>query len=314
MLDSVQDNMFYLQSDVINKVEVTKAQFVSLGPASLRFDLWGYLDFNVPTGNASDDTVFPFDVFGFGFTTNPNQSRAGLAFSGLAIAMTIADNKTSAATFETAAISFDPAPPASTPRNGSLYQAFALQLKGLLVGDDKNTPAAQNYLNVPTNAALAGIDGKPRWYALAFGLKMGTAGALAGKLGLDASLIVAWSPGSAPGDASYGVMIGLQLPGVTAKSKLLSLEGILALSIGSMRLTYDVPPNATQRYWVLWLTEIALKFMGLLKIPPNGSSSFVCFGNPDANGKPTALGWYAAYNQDEKKQSVVLADPQGSVR
>jgi hypothetical protein len=313
LLDSLQDNLFYLDSNIINKVEITKAQFVTVDATTLRFDLWGYVDFDVLQGPAADNTTFPFDAFGFGYAQKPTDTRQGLSFSGLSVLMTVAAQKVASSSFEPGKIAFDPSRNASTPRAGSLYQAFALQLKGLLTGDATNDPSAQNYLTLATNAGLSGVTGKP-WYALSFDLKMGSAGALAGKLGLDAGLVVAWAPGRRAADTSYDAMVGLRLPGVAAKTNLLSLEGILALSIGTMRLTYDVPSGVSKRYWVLWLTEIALKFLGLLKIPPNGSTSFVCFGNPAAGGDPTALGWYAVYNQDKQKQNQLATDQQGTGR
>ena len=49
------------------------------------------------------------------------------------------------------------------------------------------------------------------------------------------------------------------------------------------------------------LTEIALRFLGLLKIPPSGSSTFFLFGNPKSEGKPSGLGWYAMYNKLKPK-------------
>jgi hypothetical protein len=306
LLDSVDDNLFFLNSNVINKVEVTKAQFNTVDEHTLRFDLWGYLDFDVLTGTAADKTTFPFDAFGFGYQGDPEQIRHGLSFSSLSI---IEDTSQSPKvfTFSAGKMAFNPSPPASTPRPGSLYQSFALQLKGLLSGDGQHDPSTQNYLTVPTNAPLSGVSGQP-WYALQFDLKMGTAGALASKLGLTAGLIVAWAPGTPAGATAYSAIVGLQLPGVAAKSKLLSLEGVLALSIGAMRLTYDIPPGgATSRYWVLWLTDIALKFLGLLKIPPNGATSFACFGNPDSSGQPTAVGWYAVYNQDAPKAKLLVS-------
>jgi hypothetical protein len=312
MLDCLDDNLFFLNSAAINKVEITKAQFNTIGPTSLQFALWGFIDFNLlsavdPSTQKQD---VPFDLFGFGSTDNPSAPRQGLNFAGLTI-----DLNTGATPwvfgFDVAAVTFDPS--RSTSRKGSLYTDFALSLKGLLNGDDSSTanpqsdPASLNYLNVPTNAPLSGVGGS-QWYALQFGVDLGSVGALASNAGLNAGMIAAWAPSSqsppVPGSqvTTFNAMAGLRLPGVTAKSKLLSLEGVLALSIGDIRLTYAAPNDQTAtRYWVLWLSDIALKFLGLLKIPPNGAISFACFGNPAANGTPSALGWYAVYNQDKKK-------------
>ncbi|HEV7881029.1 hypothetical protein [Bradyrhizobium sp.] len=312
MLDCVDDSLFFLNSAAINKVEITKAQFNTIGPTSLQFALWGFIDFNLLSAvdPSTQEQDVPFDLFSFGSIDSPSAPRAGLSFAGLTI-----DLNTGVTPwvfgFDVAAVTFDAS--RSTPRKGSLYTDFALSLKGLLSGDDSSTanpqsdPSSLNYLNVPTNAPLSGVGGSP-WYALQFGVDLGSVGALASNAGLNASMIAAWAPSSqsppVPGSqlTTFNAMAGLQLPGVTAKSKLLSLEGVLALSIGDIRLTYAAPDDkTTTRYWVLWLSDIALKFLGLLKIPPNGAISFACFGNPDANGVPSALGWYAVYNQDKKK-------------
>jgi hypothetical protein len=75
------------------------------------------------------------------------------------------------------------------------------------------------------------------------------------------------------------------------------LQTVLKLSIGQMVLTFDRSSNS----FLLMLTEIALRFMGLLKIPPSGSSTFFLFGNPKNEGKPSGLGWYAMFNQLKPK-------------
>jgi len=64
MLDSVDDNLFFLNSGAINKVEITKAQFNTVGPTSLTFDLWGFIDykllFSVDADTGEQDV--PFDL------------------------------------------------------------------------------------------------------------------------------------------------------------------------------------------------------------------------------------------------------------
>jgi hypothetical protein len=311
MLDSVDDNLFFLDSGTINKVEITKAQFNTVGPTSLTFDLWGFIDFKLLAATDPNTLAqFSFDLFSFGsLQDNPNAVRQGLSFGGLSIDLNSGTTPW-VFSFDVSAITFDPS--RSTPRKGSLYTDFALSLKGLLNGDDSSDaksqtdPGSLNYLNMPTNAPLSGVAGGP-WYALQFGVDLGSVGALASNAGLNAGMIAAWAPGGAPSPGSgltpFNAMAGLRLPGVTAKSKLLSLEGVLALSIGDIRLTYAPPDESSPtRFWVLWLSDIALKFLGLLKIPPNGAISFACFGNPDAKGQPGALGWYAVYNQDKEKK------------
>ena len=95
---------------------------------------------------------------------------------------------------------------------------------------------------------------------------------------------------------SFQALVGLQLPGTGPAGELFSLQTVLKLSIGVVRLLY----NQDQRSFLLLMNEIAIKFLGLLKIPPNGATSFFLFGNPEATD-PTGLGWYAIYNQDAPK-------------
>jgi hypothetical protein len=106
-------------------------------------------------------------------------------------------------------------------------------------------------------------------------------------------------PKSGPDD--YAALVGLRLPGTGGGAKLISLQTVLKLSIGQMVLTFDRRTNS----FLLMLTEIALRFLGLLKIPPSGSSTFFLFGNPKSEGKPSGLGWYAMYNQLEPKQPQI---------
>ena len=58
---------------------------------------------------------------------------------------------------------------------------------------------------------------------------------------------------------------------------------------------------------MLLLTEIALQFLGLLKLPPNGATRFYLFGNPKSSGKPSGLGWYAMYQQNPPDGQQTIA-------
>jgi hypothetical protein len=98
--------------------------------------------------------------------------------------------------------------------------------------------------------------------------------------------------------------VGIQLPGTGGGAKLISLQSVLKLSIGQIRLGFD----ADKRSFLLQLTDIALKFFGLLKIPPGGSTLFYLFGNPQSDGKPSGLGWYAMYRKDAEKAKEVTRE------
>ncbi|MCP4710475.1 MAG: hypothetical protein GY869_17775 [Planctomycetes bacterium] len=138
---------------------------------------------------------------------------------------------------------------------------------------------------------LSGVSGGD-WYGLRFKLNMGTPGELAGKVNLDSSLLLSWSPDSNE-QSGFKAGVGISLPGIGSGAKLISLQNVMKLSIGQIRLKYIKDQDS----FLLLFTEIALKFLGVLKIPPNGSTLFYLFGNPKSGGKSSGLGWYAMYKQ-----------------
>jgi hypothetical protein len=312
-LGSVGDSTFYFNSNVLNKVEVTGAQMSTRdagadGDSTASwFALNGFIDFKVIQQSAENKTEI-FDIFSFGNRDNEDLPRQGLSFSNLGLQMSYPTDSPEQKTFEfkTGEIRFDPA--TSTPRDGSLFVNFALQLEGLVAGSKDSTPSQQGYLPVITDFRLGGVEGSDGgdWYGLRFRLDMGTPGELAGKVSLTSHLLTAWSPASS-GD-SYKALVGIELPGTGGGAKLIDLQNVLKLSIGQIRLTRDDSKNS----FLLMFTEIALKFLGLLKIPPSGSTLFYLFGNPESGGKPSGLGWYAMYRTQRKDQNeVTTSSPAG---
>ena len=85
----------------------------------------------------------------------------------------------------------------------------------------------------------------------------------------------------------------MQLPGTGQGAPLISLQTVLHLSIGQVGLQYASSADGTRHGFLLMLDEIAISFLGLLKFPPNGATSFYLFGDPSGTGK--SLGWYARY-------------------
>ena len=79
------------------------------------------------------------------------------------------------------------------------------------------------------------------------------------------------------------------------------MQTVIKLSVGVIQLMY-VPPEEGKASknggFLLVLNELALKFLGLLKIPPSGNTSFLLFGNPNA-ADSTGLGWFAMYKKDK---------------
>lgn len=313
-LSTDADTIFRFDSNIVNKIELTGAQMTtrSLGPPVVStFGLTGFIDFAVITdtspapitdgspAGARSGGGKEFDVLSFGSLTGAtDERRQGLSFWNLQLVMTAGSAGADPTIVpDTGEIRFDVA--TSTPRDGSLFREFALTLQGLRSGDAEHAPSKAGYLPVIADVPLGGVDGGP-WVGLDFQLNMGSPGKLAGSVGLNSSLLVAWAPSSTGG--TYGALVALQLPGTSGGAELLSLENILKLSIGQLRLAID--RDKTPAAFVLMLTEIALKFLGLLKIPPSGSTSFYLFGNPDPGAGPSGLGWYAQFDNEPPKKAL----------
>lgn len=305
-LGSTSDNTFYFDSNVVNKIEVTSAQMTTRnsgdqGTVVSWFGLSGFIDYKIIYKDIEKDgqiKKFPFDVFSFGNEEEEDHLRKGLSFSDLGLQMsfpTIAPMQREF-TFVSNEIRFDLA--TSKPRDKSLFLNFALDIQGLVSGTQDSPPSKEGFLTVITDARLTGVDNGP-WYGLRYRLNMGTPGDLAGKVSLTSYLLTAWAPDSS-GEGGYKALVGLELPGTGGGAKLISLQNVLKLSIGLLRLTFDESKNS----FLLMLTDIALKFLGLLKIPPSGSTLFYLFGNPTAEGQASGLGWYAMYRQKKNNTTV----------
>lgn len=293
-LSSSGDNVFYLTSNIIQKIEITKAVLTALDSkdattAASRFNLSGFINFSALSFTREDEIV-PFDLFSFG----NDKAGKGLFFEQLAVDMNypIATPADKIFTFNSTAITFDSSH--STARKLSLFTNFALDEITMLTGSGKEGPDKKGFMKVITDMRLSGVSGSDQWYGLKLRLNLGTPGELASKVNIQTSLLLAWSPASV--DTSYQCGVYISIPGTSGGASLISLQNVLKLSIGQIRLTYDT----VQDSFLLMFTEIALKFLGLLKIPPNGSTLFYLFGNPNANGKTSGLGWYAMYRKDTK--------------
>jgi hypothetical protein len=315
-LRNTADSTFYFKDNVVQKLQLTSATMSTRNPGNQAIDptviSWfgftGFIDFAIvrgsqttasPSDGAADPPREAFDVFSFGNDDGQDLLRKGLSFSNLGLKMSflVKDPAARQLVFSAAEISFDIA--TSTPRIGSLFSGFALQIQGLLQGGADAPPSRAGYANVITDAKLTGVDGSD-WWGINYQLNMGTPGNLAGSLRLNSYLLTGWAPvSSSAGD--YKAMLGLQLPGSAGGAKLISLQNVLSLYVGQLRLTLDrSKPERPVKPFLLMMTEIALKFLGLLKIPPGGSTLFYLFGNPVSDGKPSGLGWYAMYTQDKK--------------
>lgn len=315
-LSSTTPATFYFANDVVDKLEIDRATLSTRSTGVMPgsevaswFALSGFLDFRAVQGAATaNGKPYSFDVFSFG--SDPaaagEQLRRGLAFGGLGVSLTFPPGDPGAAVLllDPRETRFDAT--SSTPRPGSLYEQFALDVQGLVWGSGpKERPADRGYAAVATDARLTGVGGAP-WWGIDYQLTMGTLGDLAGQAGLVSHLVTAWSvqsadrtgSGAPTGDDSYRAAVGLRLPGANGSAALLSLQSVLSLSLGQIFLAYDQDKEA----FLLLFSEIALKLFGMLSVPP-GSTLFYLFGDPDSAGAPSGLGWYAMYRP--KKGSVL---------
>ena len=313
-LSTTQKSLFQLDSNIIRQVEITNALLTTrvsddAQQAVFWFNLRGSLDFYAlqngapPEGDTPADSQ-PFDLFSYGGDGSGDDAGKGLAFGSLGIRMTypLPTPAKRTLTFDTSELRFDLS--LSTPRDFSLVTNFALDEVVLLTGTANAGPDTLGYLPVISDLRLDGLSGD--WYGLKFLLKLGTPGELAGKASLNAYLLLAWSASSTAD--GYAASVQLALPGTTGGASLISLQNVLKLSIGQIRLAFVPPAGAAAgratdagtpapSSFLLMFTEIALTFLGLLKIPPTGSTVFYLFGNPNASGKASGLGWYAMYKK-----------------
>ncbi|WP_449386965.1 hypothetical protein [Chryseobacterium lineare] len=302
VFDNKDDNLFFFDSNLLTNVEITKIQFNTLttDPTALdiqsRFTMWGYLNFGTMIAPAVNegDTDYSLDAFSFGIASKNNDPlQQGLNYSNLYVNMAFNLNTPSVTTFgfDASQIAFNSSQ--SNARTNSLYPNFALQINKLLSGNDDSPPSGQGYLKLALPGINAtGITGN--WYGLQMTLNMGSPGELASSAGFNASLLIAWSPGSKSAAPGYNAFVGIKLPGTSSNAKLLSIQGVLKLSIDKLSLQYVTDQNS----YLLTLSNIALKLLGILKLPPGGNTNFLLFGNPNQGATAKSLGWYAAYNKD----------------
>jgi hypothetical protein len=318
-------NAFSIESQVLESVTVTRAQFVTLPQAAdttavtARILMWGNMRF-------LDDPAF--DVFSFGpVESGPAAAGPGsLQFSNMFVSMTYVPTGPSGPAetvfsridaekrwfaFQAGQMVFDLA--SSLARPLSLYAHFPVQLAGMVQGDASITPASLGFLPVSTpltSGAFGDI-----WFALRMSLSLGSQGGLAEQAGFNASLLAAWAPSASEANA----LVAVQLPGSEGGGKTLSIQGPLKLSAGSIAMMFDAADTA----WLMRLNNIALSLFGL-KFPPGGNTNLMLFGDPDTKAKSTTLGWYAAYQkvaeksekpktlQAKKAARLALAAPQAT--
>jgi hypothetical protein len=295
-LASMGTNVFYPANDVLIKVEINRAELTTRddGSQSGRAVSWLGMGGSMALAELKTEAGLPFDIFSFGSDDNQDRAGEGLSFRNLGLRISFPLEKPSdrQLTFETGEIGFDTG--TSRARDTSLFRSFQLELQGLASGTADETPSSRGYLTLATpQRPLAGLQSD--WHGLVYNVNLGTPGALASKVNLTSTIITAWADDSGAEEGSaFQVVAGIELPGTGGGAELFSLQTVLSVSVGTPRLFY----NEQDQSFLLLLSELALKFLGLLKIPPNGSTSFFLFGGPDVTNT-SGLGWLAVYNQDQ---------------
>ena len=295
-LGSKTSRLFLLNSNVLGTVEAVQTTYATLTPTTgsasdmvhARFSIAGYMNFK---------PVTDLDVFSFGsdwIDGKPGNSQ-GLYFSNLFLDVSFPGATPTQTTFSFITSDLTLNVVQSTSRRMSLYANFPLKLDSLLEGTASATPAKAGYLGMklPKEVTLTGVKGA--WHGLRFQLDMGTVGALADNAGLVSYLLASWSPGSGGTTGTYDASVGIQLPGTGGVGKLLSIQGVLKLSIGDGELLLGETSDKRPAY-MLKIGKIALKFL-IFSFPPNGNTVFFLFGDPQPEAPQTTMGWYAAYTK-----------------
>lgn len=282
--------LFNLASNVLTGVELEKVQFKTTSKdqtsndVTTRFSMWGNLVYG--------HDLLPIDTFTFD----------ALNYADLGINMDFNDLNPGARTFsfDPTAMTFDVS--SSKPRYTGFAVNFPMTLNGLSIGTSGKSPKDLGYLPVQSPFSLdsnnSGISGD--WYGLTFKLNMGTLGALASKADLNATILVAWSPGVDSSNKGYGAEVFIHLPGSGGSSSLFSLQGIIKLTIEDIQLFLTVDGHVST--YTMKFTDIALKLLSLT-FPPGGTTGMYLFGDPMEHGEAhtgnnSSLGWYAAYQQN----------------
>ncbi len=191
-------------------------------------------------------------------------------------------------------------------RPDSLASHFPLDLMNLLYNSPataiKDTPAVTpaSLAYIAVDAPLATLPVSSTWYALRFNVNLGSMGALTAKIGFNAEILLAWSPGLSGNCAQ--VFIKMPFSG-SKPDKGFSLQGILKFAVGSIMFINTPAEGGEKPQYAMAFTQIGLSLMGL-KLPRSGNTVFYLFGNPDGNVADTSngnLGWFGAYQAEKEK-------------
>lgn len=278
---SRKGGVFPLDSKVLPSVTVATASLETIsaatdgGVGTYRFPFGGALELAELPGSADLPGV---DLLSF----------EGLAFQDLALEMNYDPSAAVPRTFRFATERTSLDAGVSAPREGGMFRALPLTLRGFVAGEA--APTSLGFANVKLSGTPVSPLGQ-QWYGFSLDFDLGTPGALAAEAGWTATLLVAWGAGSKRTDARPPrAAAGMRLPGSTDGSKTLSLQGVLGLSVEDIQLARA---KGRPSPYMMRLTNLALSLLGL-KFPPGYGTAFYLFGNPATPTERSSLGWYAA--------------------
>jgi hypothetical protein len=305
--EQTRSYVFIPNSSAVNAIGVSRVQFNTLnadpgGRVNSRFLLWGSFDFTLMMQSGGDGQAqpVPFDFLSFG-SVSPAQGETegtlgrGLSFANLQIQMGYAEATPQVVdfAFDPGNLAFDVA--ASAPRQKSLFNGFALQVTDFIAAPADKTPADYGFLPVlPQGVSIDRLKGP--WYGIKYKLDMGTPGALASAAGFSSSFATIWAPASLRGDGFPQIFAGLSLPGAAPAASAFSLQGVVKLSTGPIKLSYAPAADTTDSFYTLALEDIGIKILGIVKLPPSTTIRFFLFGDPAGKG---SLGWWASLIADD---------------
>jgi hypothetical protein len=294
---------FQTESQVVRGVEFVGAEFSTIderGNAAIgaiapetiiraRFQMTGVLAFHALAG---------LDLFSFGPPPIDSSKFEGLRFTNLTVHMWFALERPGELHFrlDTSAMTFDTS--VSAARADGVFKKLPLKLNRLIVGEAKQTPADAGFVEVETPTLDGSTSLGSEWYGLVYTLNLGSLGALAEQAGFSAQLLAAWSPGPAftagdTGPPPSPVAAFLSLPGLGPGNNGISLQSVLRLNAGEIRLDRDIDQGVVS--YVLSLRDISLSFLGA-KLPPSGVTDIALFGSDSQDAGRSSLSWYAAYD------------------
>lgn len=299
--------VFETDSNALTAVPIERVIFNTLssgadGTIRSRFLMWGRFEFATLGVTEKGVRVADADLLSFGLEPGDPVTAApkGLAFSGLEVTLSAPEPTPNAVTyvFEPAKLALDDGN--SAPRTNSLFSDLALEIDGFVVGSEDKRPVDFGYLPVSVIPKIKPVSGP--WYGIAYKVNMGSPGALVSGAGFASRILLAWSPQTDARAQEAAVYTGLQLPGANPGAKLLSIEGVLKLTMDSLVLRREAVVPGQDPAFVLRLSNIGLTFLGLVKLPKDPINFFL-FGDPSGSG---SLGWYAAYVQSKKSEAPAL--------